>query len=147
MGRGLLTAHPDVVRGTYLGAAGDGRSPNSWSNRTGLLLLGVILSDTNCALSERKVDIRQAMLAIDREVRVGHHITPAIPLDDLVDALLARAGARGVGGRRRRRGRSARWSWTIGVAASDVAAAVDGLVPRHGPMPIAAEWATACSPP
>ena len=60
----------------------------------GLLLLGVILSDTNFAVSARKIDMRRAILAIDREVHIGHHLYPDIPMDALIDALLSRAGSR-----------------------------------------------------
>ena len=56
MGRGLLEDAPDVVAGTYLGAAGDPRITRLVEDADALLLLGVILSDTNFALSQRKLD-------------------------------------------------------------------------------------------
>jgi indolepyruvate decarboxylase len=140
MGRGLLAAAPDVVRGTYLGAAGERAVTELVEQSDGLLLLGVILSDTNFAVSEQKIDIRRAMLAINREVRVGHHHYLNIPLDDLVDALLARAPAPGNAGP----SPPARPSSTLIVddallRPSDVAAAVNDLFARHGAMPIAAD--------
>src|SRR3954463_16729134 len=91
MGRGLLSGHDAVVRGTYLGAAGQRAVTELVEGADALLLLGVILSDTNFALSERKIDMRRARLAINRAVSVGHHISPDIPLDALVEGLLAKA--------------------------------------------------------
>ncbi len=141
MGRGLLSAHPDVVRGTYLGAAGEAGITELVENSDALLLLGVILSDTNFAVSQRKIDMRRAMLAINREMRIGHHAYAGIPLDGLVDALLARVGGQaailGVAP-------PARPASTLTVddgvvGPSDIAAGINDLFARHGPMPIAAD--------
>ena len=141
-GRGLLSGHGEVARGTYMGAAGQPGVTRLVEGSDGLLLLGVILSDTNFAVSERKIDMRRAMLAIDREVRVGHHVYPDIPLDRLMDALLDQAGS----------SRAAPpcsfppESFPHGLAAddtpvapSDIAAALNDLFRTHGPMPIASD--------
>ena len=93
MGRGLLSAHPDLVRGSYLGAAGDPEITALVEDSDGLLLLGVILSDTNFAVSHRKIDMRHAILALDRKVRVGHHSYAEVPLDAL-GRCTARPGGR-----------------------------------------------------
>src|SRR5262245_28417682 len=85
MGRGLLQDAPDVLLGTYLGAAGDPAITQMVEEADALLLLGVILSDTNFALSRRRLDPRRTMLAFDREVRVGHHVYPGVPLEDLIE--------------------------------------------------------------
>ncbi len=69
MGRGLLENAGDVAIGTYLGAAGDAAITTLVEQSDALLLLGVILSDTNFALSQRVLDPRRMMLAIDREVQ------------------------------------------------------------------------------
>jgi indolepyruvate decarboxylase len=142
MGRGLLSAHPDLVRGTYLGAAGDPRITALVEDSDGLLLLGVILSDTNFAVSQRKIDMRRAILALDRKVRVGHHTYDEIPLNALVDALLARAG----GGTDASPSpaaappRPSRLRAEDGpIEPSDVAAAINDLFAAHGAMPIAAD--------
>ena len=140
MGRGLLSAHPDVVRGTYLGAAGEPAITDLVEGSDALLLLGVILSDVNFGVSVRKVDIRHAMLAINREVRVGHHSTAAIPLDNLLDALLARVPAPGAAGPAPPRApASTLVADDTALRPSDVAAAVNDLFARTGPMPIAAD--------
>ncbi len=142
MGRGLLSAYRDLVRGTYMGAAGQRAVTELVERSDGLLLLGVILSDTNFAVSERKIDIRQAMLAIDRQVWIGHHVYQDIPMDRLVAALLDRAPP----GRAERPDALPPQRFPGGlvadgtaVAPSDVAAAINDLFARHGPMPIAAD--------
>jgi indolepyruvate decarboxylase len=140
MGRGLLAAHGDVVRGTYMGAAGDAAITALVEGSDGLLLLGVILSDTNFALSERRIDMRRAILAFNREVRVGHHSYPGIPLDDLLDALLARAPAPGPAGAAHPLAPASTLAEDdAALVPSDVAAAVNDLFARHGPMPIASD--------
>ena len=51
-----------------------------------LLLLGVILSDTNFGVSARHINMRRVITAADREVRLGFHIYPNVPLAELIDA-------------------------------------------------------------
>lgn len=142
MGRGLLEDAPDVVVGTYLAAAGEPRITRLVEQADALLLLGVILSDTNFALSQRKLDVRRTMLALDRQVRVGHHQYANIPLDDLIDALIARAPK----GRARSSRPKATVSYRRGLKAndqpvtpSDIACAINDLFDRHGPMPMTSD--------
>ena len=146
MGRGLLSEHPDLVRGTYLGAAGEAEITALVENSDGLLLLGVILSDTNFAVSQRKIDMRRAMIAINREVRIGHHAFADIPLDALVDELLSRMDrAARPPGPARIAARPSTLAPRLAEAGdgpiepSDVAAAINDLFAAHGPMPIAAD--------
>ncbi|MEA2990208.1 MAG: indolepyruvate decarboxylase [Alphaproteobacteria bacterium] len=143
MGRGLLESAPDVLVGTYLGAAGDAAVTRLVEEADALLLLGVILSDTNFALSQRRLDARHTVLAFDRKVRVGHHVYPDVPIDDLIDALIARA----------RPLLPAQWrakppsmDYRRGLPAddqpiepSDVATAINDLFDRHGPMPMTSD--------
>jgi indolepyruvate decarboxylase len=91
MGRGLLDQAPDVLLGTYLGAAGDPAITKVVEEADALLLLGVIFSDTNFALSHRRLDPRRTIIAVDRSVRIGHHIYPDLAIDDLIEALIVRA--------------------------------------------------------
>ena len=142
MGRGLLSRHAGVVRGAYLGAAGQAEITELVEGSDALLLLGVILSDTNFAVSTRKIDLRRAMLAISRTVQVGHHSYADVPLDRLVDALLRRAGPR----RDRPPPASAPDTYPGNlpaddqpIAPSDIAAAVNDLFARTGALPIAAD--------
>jgi indolepyruvate decarboxylase len=142
MGRGLLSEHGDVVLGSYFGAAGDPAITRLVEGSDGLLLLGVILSDTNFAVSARKIDMRRAILAIHRDVRIGHHLYPDIPMDALIDALLSRAGPRcgraGLGPAAPHYPRDMPAD-DAPIVPSDIAAAVNDLFARHGAMPIAAD--------
>jgi len=140
MGRGLLAGH--AVRGTYLGAAGQPAITELVEGSDGLLLLGVILSDTNFAVSARAIDMRRAMLVLNREVQVGHHLYRDIPMDALIDALLERAGP----APSPQMPPAAPEEFPHGLPAtdeilapSDIATAVNDLFARHGPMPIASD--------
>ena len=142
MGRGLLANADDVVAGTYLGAAGEPAITRLIEDADALLLLGVILSDTNFALSRRVLDPRRTMLAIDREVRIGHHVYPGIPLDALTGALMQHAAA--PPGRKRPARAHARYPRGLQaddepLMPSDVACAINDLYDRHGPMPMTAD--------
>ncbi len=142
MGRGLLSEHAELVRGVYMGAAGQKAVTDLVEHSDGLLLLGVILSDTNFAVSERKIDMRRAILAIDRAVQIGHHAYAGIPLDRLVHALLDRVG-RGASAAPSRLPQPAFPHGMVAddaaVRPSDIAAAINDLFRAHGPMPIAAD--------
>lgn len=93
MGRGLLTGHDVPVRGTYLGLAGSAALATEVEQSDGLLLLGAIVSDTNFAVSSRRIDMRHAIQALGGKVVMGHHVYPEVPLARLVDALLERVAA------------------------------------------------------
>ncbi|HEX2215315.1 MAG TPA: indolepyruvate/phenylpyruvate decarboxylase [Xanthobacteraceae bacterium] len=143
MGRGLLEDAPDVVSGTYLGAAGHAAISKLVENADMLLLLGVIVSDTNFALSQRRLDPRRTVLAIDRQVRIGHHVYADVPLEDLVDALLAKARPLPAAKRRRppplvRYPRGMRRD-DEPVAPSDIARAINDLFAEHDYMPMTAD--------
>ena len=141
MGRGLL-AHADVpLIGTYLGLAGDAALSEQVENADALLLLGVIVSDTNFAVSSRRIDLRQAIQVFDGDVAMGHHVYHELPIGDLIDALLARVPAV----------TSAKAPVKAAAAATppaaadrpvqpqDIAAALNALMREHGPMPLASD--------
>jgi len=141
MGRGLLSSPDAPLLGTYLGVAGDPAISALVEASDGLLLLGVILSDTNFAVSAGRLDLRRTVQALDREVRMNFHVWPDIPLADLVEALLARARPLGAGDLA-----ASRKIYPKGlieddapIAPMDVAIAVNDLFARHGAMPIAAD--------
>jgi len=141
MGRGLM-AHADVpLIGTYLGLAGDAGVSERVENADALLLLGVIVSDTNFAVSSRRIDLRQAIQVFDGDVAMGHHVYHQLPIGDLVDALLARVPA------------VAAAAAPVAVVAvdtppvaddrpvqpQDIVAALNALMREHGPMPLASD--------
>ena len=143
MGRGLLDQAPDVLLGTYLGAAGDPAITKVVEEADALLLLGVIFSDTNFALSHRRLDPRRTIIAFDRAVRIGHHVYPDLAIDDLIEALIVRARSNSVP-----QG-TVRPPATVyqrnlpaddePIAPSDVATAINDLFDRHGTMPMTAD--------
>jgi indolepyruvate decarboxylase len=143
MGRGLLEQALDVLLGTYLGAAGDPAITKVVEEADALLLLGVIFSDTNFALSHRRLDPRRTIIAFDRAVRIGHHVYPDLAIDDLIEALIVRARPNSTP-----QG-TVRPPATVyqrnlpaddePIAPSDVATAVNDLFDRHGTMPMTAD--------
>lgn len=139
MGRGLL-AHADVpVRGTYLGVAGDPEVTQLVEGSDGLVLLGAITSDTNFGVSERKVDLRRAILASDGAVSMGYHVYPDVPIADFVRALDARlpdvaSPSRVPASATRRLTRD-----DAAVMPADIADAVNDSFRAHGTMPVASD--------
>jgi indolepyruvate decarboxylase len=89
MARGILAGSEAPLIGTYLGLAGDDTIRKAVEGSDALLLLGVIMCDTNFGVSEKLIDKRKSILAFDRTVRFGHHVYPDVSLPALVDALLA----------------------------------------------------------
>jgi indolepyruvate decarboxylase len=155
MGRGLL-AHADVpLIGTYLGLAGDAGVSERVENADALLLLGVIVSDTNFAVSARRIDLRHAIQVFDGDVTMGHHVYHQLPIGDLVDALLARqatgspAGSPAASPAAAVTPRSATATAAPPAASAaadhrpvqpqDIAAALNALMREHGPMPLASD--------
>lgn len=142
MGRGLLEDAPDVLAGTYLGAAGDPAASKLVENADAVLLLGVILSDTNFALSGRKLDPRRTISAMGRSVQIGHHVYNNLPIDALVAALGQRAPrAKKRAGAKRKVPAYPRKMKADDkpLKPSDVAAAVNDLFDRHGKLPMASD--------
>jgi len=139
MGLGILAETGAPLAGTYLGLAGETGVRNTVERSDGLLMLGVILCDTNFGVSRQQIDMRTAVHAFDGEVRLGHHVYPGVSLEALVDALLRRAKRLGdaapVGA-----------EYPTGLKADghairplDVATAVNDMFARHGVMPIASD--------
>jgi indolepyruvate decarboxylase len=149
MGRGLLADSGVALRGTYLGLAGDAALSAEVEGSDALLLLGVILSDTNFAVSARRIDLRHAIQAYDARVSMGHHVYPAVPLDALIDALLQR-----VPDRQRVQAASPVVAPVVAPVAApqpavvadespvtpgDIVAAVNRMLSGHGTMPLACD--------
>ena len=92
-GRGLLADTDAPLAGTYLGVAGAPEISRLVEGSDALLLLGVIISDTNFGVSAQQIDLRKTIQALDERVALGYHIYPQLPLGALVDGLLAQAPA------------------------------------------------------
>ncbi len=140
LGRGLLAGTQAPLLGTYLGVAGQPAITELVESSDALLLLGVIISDTNFGVSSRQIDLRKTIQALDHRVSLGYHTYPDIPLAALLDALLARAEARAQPVRfappRHPRGLQADDG---PITPDDVALALNDLMDAHGRMPIAAD--------
>src|SRR6516225_6672181 len=142
MGRGLLEQADDVVAGTYLGAAGDPTITRLVDDADLLLMLGVILSDTNFALSNRAPDPRRTILAASREVQIGHHIYRDMPLPDLIAGLDARVAPNAAPHTLARQRINYPRDLPLddaAIAPSDIAAAINDLFDRHGKMPMTSD--------
>jgi len=141
MGQGLLAEQDIEMAGIYLGLAGEPGVSELVEESDGLLLLGVIVSDTNFAVSAQRIDIRFAIHVFDGDVAMGHHVYHELPLDALIDALLERVPAR--------------QAIPVDAPSSprpvpvaerddrfgprDIAGAVNALVQAHGSFPIACD--------
>jgi indolepyruvate decarboxylase len=140
MGRGLLASDGVPLAGTYLGSAGTPEVRRLVEESDALLLLGVIVSDTNFAVSPTRVDLRGAIQALDGRVTLSHHTYPGIPLGALVAAMRERASALANAGRsdpeHAPRGMPAD---AQPVAPGDIAAALNDLMDAHGRFPVAAD--------
>jgi indolepyruvate decarboxylase len=140
MGRGLLEGS-DALVGTYFGPAGAADVSAVVDQADLALLLGVIPSDTNFALSHHMIAPRNSVLALDRTVRIGHHVYPDVPLDELTEALLKRAKPHGGKKRAVKKVAYQRGMPADGkpIMPSDIATAVNDLFDRHGVMPMTSD--------
>jgi indolepyruvate decarboxylase len=142
MGRGLLEDAPDVLAGTYLGAAGEPDITALVDDADTVLMLGVILSDTNFALSRRHLDPKSTVLVSGRQVQIGHHVYRDLPIDAVVGALADAAPRRGnvaVPARRTRTYPRGLAHDDRPIAPTDVATAINDLFDRHGRMPMVSD--------
>ncbi|MBT0962444.1 indolepyruvate/phenylpyruvate decarboxylase [Denitromonas iodatirespirans] len=140
LGRGLLAGHDAPLAGTYLGVAGDEAVTALVEDSDALLMLGVLVSDTNFGVSARQIDLRKAIHACDGEVTLGYHTYAHLPLGQVVRRLLERAPAA------RQMPTLAPPSYPHGMVADDapivpgdIARGINDLMARHGVMPIAAD--------
>ncbi len=140
MGLGLLAEADAPLIGTYLGVAGLPEVTRQVENSDGLFLLGVIVSDTNFAVSEKKIDLRKTIQALGGEVKMGFHTYANLPLGALVDRLLERVPASdktfSVKKPLRPYGLIAD---AAPITPTDIATAVNDLMVRHGKLPIACD--------
>ena len=139
MGKGLLAGQPVDFRGTYMGIAGEQALTGLVESSDGLFLLGVLLSDTNFGISEKKIDLRRTILACDGSVSLGFHTYHNIPLQELVLALNNKL-------QDKPQGEAALSDLPKGLEATDtpitptdIATAVNDMFHRYGALPIASD--------
>ena len=141
MGRGLLAESANPPLGTYIGVAGQPEITELVESSDALLLLGVILSDTNFSISLRQIDLRQTILAAERQVRLGFHVYPDVPLADLVIAMAARARPLGI---RPDLPDPPPPPYDLpaddaAVSPNDIATAINDMMRSHGSLPMASD--------
>ncbi len=140
MGRGLLSESDAPLAGTYMGVAGLPQVTQLVETSDALFMLGVIVSDTNFAVSEKKIDMRKAILAFDAQLSLGYHSYDNVPLSALVDRLLQCVDAQ-------------ERPFTVNrqvfprhmpvddarITPLDIATAINDAMAEHGRMPIASD--------
>ncbi|MEX1295371.1 MAG: indolepyruvate/phenylpyruvate decarboxylase [Candidatus Limnocylindrales bacterium] len=141
MGRGLLADAPNPPIGTYIGVAGQPGISELVERSDAILMLGVILSDTNFSTAARQIDLRHAIIATERQVRLGFHVYHDVPLRSIVEAMAVSAQPAGV-----RADLPATPEPPTGLVAdeapvgpTDIATAVNDLMRDHGTMPISSD--------
>jgi len=141
MGRGLLARQDVPLMGAYLGSAGSETAARYIEGSDCLLMLGVIVSDTNFGVSGRNIDLRTAIQALDRTVTFSHHNYPDITLEALIDALLEDAAPVGHAAPNRVEPDYARGlpDDDTPLAPSHVAMAVNDLFDAQGRLPVATD--------
>lgn len=140
MGQGLMVDHDTPRLGTYLGLAGDEFVRDAVEGSDLVLMLGIIVSDTNFGVSGQRLTPACTVHAVDREVRVGHHSYPNLPLPELVEALVARAAAHAAPILEHTREIPAGLVEDEGpVTPLDIVRAINDLFRESGPMPVAAD--------
>ncbi|MBX2879047.1 MAG: indolepyruvate/phenylpyruvate decarboxylase [Granulosicoccus sp.] len=140
MGRGLLAEHDAPLLGTYMGVAGDESLSATVECSDALLLLGVIMSDTNLGVSTQSLATRNIIHVEDEQVRVGFRQFNDIPLGALVDRLVMRLDSRhpvqDIKAENYPRHLTAD---NQSIEPTDIARAVNDLMKQHHKMPIASD--------
>ncbi len=141
MGRGLLADAPNPPIGTYIGVAGQPEITQLVEGSDALFMLGVILSDTNFSTASRQIDLRHAIIAAERQVRLGFHIYHDVPLRHLVEAMTVAATP--AGGRPSLPSPPEPPTGLIAdessIGPTDIATAVNDLMRDHRAMPISSD--------
>jgi len=76
--------------GTYEGAAGNPVAKKLVEESDCLLMLGVVVADTNLGIKLRSLRRENLVLCVSRQVFMGHHVFVDVPLRRLVEEILGR---------------------------------------------------------
>jgi indolepyruvate decarboxylase len=141
MGRGLLADADAPLLGTYLGVAGAATVTAAVEQSDALLMLGVIVSDTNFGVSGNKIDLRRGIRAGDGAVTMDYQVYPGVPLEALVDALLQLGDTLGCTAQQLQPAAYPRGLErdTAAIAPRDIARALNDVLARHPGLPLAAD--------
>ena len=140
MGRGLLASGDTPLLGSYIGMAGKPELTRLVDDSDCLLLVGVIMSDTNFGISEKRIAPGVAIGVCDRSVSMGYHRYPNIPLAALVAALAGRVADR----KPRTQGSKAFYATGMKrdgepITPPDLSCAINDMFAAHGRMPMATD--------
>jgi len=142
MGSGLLVGS-ERLTGTYLGAAGDPDLSHAVETSDCLLLLGVLLSDTNFGVSAGKIDMRRAVHVEGNQVRIGYSLYPHIPLEALLDTLLQRLKESASLAADRPKAQIQSYPSLEDdhqdLSPDDIAHSLNDLIEKNGPVPLASD--------
>lgn len=141
MGRGLLAQADAPLMGTYLGLAGPAPLSAAVEQSDALLMLGVIVSDTNFGVSGKQIDLHASILAADGEVRMDYQVYPGVALEALVDALLESGHALKAAPHKLRQPDYPRGLArdAAAIAPRDIALALNDALARHPGLPLACD--------
>jgi len=139
MGRGLLAGQDVPLQGTYMGMAGDAGLTQMVENSDALILLGVLLSDTNFGISEKKIDLAKTILASDGQVSLGYHSYLNMTIKSLVKTLNEKLKTKNT-----RAAVKVEYPHNLSaddepITPTDIARAVNDLFKNNELMPIAAD--------
>lgn len=87
MGKGMFTKYASTCLGAYIGKAGDARLRDLVEDSDFLIMLGVIISDTNFGHAGKKIDLSCAIRANEEAVFVGEKRFDNVDIPELVRAL------------------------------------------------------------
>ncbi|MCC6070337.1 indolepyruvate/phenylpyruvate decarboxylase [Massilia sp. GCM10020059] len=141
MGRGLLADTDAPLLGTYLGVAGPAQLTTAVEQSDALLMLGVIVSDTNFGISGNKIDLQRSIRASDGAVTMDYQVYPGVSLEALVDALLARGDALSEAAIQLQPAIYPRGLKrdAASIAPRDIARALNDVLAQHPGLPLAAD--------
>jgi len=143
MGCGLLADADPPPIGTYLGVAGQPNITELVENADALFLLGVILSDTNLGVSQKKIDLRRSIVALDGQVALGYHTYEKIPLAALIGGMLEKTRDLPPGNTVPPPATAvlpvASAAGDKAIAPADISSAINDLMKRHGRFPLAVD--------
>ncbi len=89
LGRGIFPTNHPQFKGTYLGTVSPAPLREIVEQSDCLLLLGVLISDVSLGIPAASINAANTILCISRQVYIKHHLFQDVPLDLLVDRLLA----------------------------------------------------------
>lgn len=89
LGRGIFPTNHPQFKGTYLGTVSPAPLREIVEQSDCLLLLGVLVSDVSLGMPADSINEANTILCISRQVYIKHHSFQDVPLDALVDRLLA----------------------------------------------------------